>query len=300
MKPNYGLHLSRKSSTVEKETMQQPVRTITFAVNTSKKGAEETAAYLGGLLQREGVSTRVVAEYPLPTNSLEGQDLCIVIGGDGTLLGVLEAALASGTLVLGVNLGKLGFLATFSKEAVASELPRLIRGHYGIAERTVLSCATSKGESAYGLNDIVLKETEGNGLVGLCVYANGDFVSEYHCDGLIFSTPTGSTAYNLSAGGPIIDPKVLALAMTPICPHGFGNRSVIFDDSTRLTVESNGIPSARVVIDGQPRFSRKEDFPLTIQVTEKKIHLMQHPDHSHFAIVRDKLDWRSASAGGNR
>lgn len=269
-----------------------PIKTITFAVNASKPGAKEAADYLAGIAECEGATATVTTDYPLPADALQGQDLCCVIGGDGTLLGVLDAALESGAAVLGVNMGKLGFLATFTEAEAANDLPALIKGSYDIAERSVICCTTQNGESIYGLNDVVLKETEGSGLIRLKVSANGNPVSEYHCDGLIFSTPTGSTAYNLSAGGPIIGPKVSAIAMTPICPHTLGNRSVIFDNSTQVSV-ANLVPGPcpRITIDGRVRFKAEDNFPISITVAEKTFRLMQNPDHSHFAIVRDKLNW---------
>lgn len=268
------------------------IETITFAVNTSKPGAEDAARYLAGIAECEGAKPRITTEYPLAADALEGQDLCCVIGGDGTLLGVLDAALTADCAVLGINMGKLGFLATFTEAGAGRDFPALIKGNYSIAERTVLCCQTASGEAVYGLNDVVLKETAGSGLIRLKVSANGNPVSEYHCDGLIFSTPTGSTAYNLSAGGPIIGPKVSAIAMTPICPHTLGNRSVIFDNSTTISVETllPG-PCPRITIDGRVRFKAEDNFPIQITVAEKRFHLMQNPDHSHFAIVRDKLKW---------
>ena len=270
----------------------QAIQSITFAVNTTKPGAEEAARFLAGIAECEGVATNISTQYPLPADALEGQDLCIAVGGDGTLLGVLDAALESGAAVLGVNMGKLGFLATFTQEEAGKDLADLIQGQYEIAERSVLQCTTSKGESVYGLNDVVLKETEGRGLIRLQVSSNGNSVSEYHCDGLIFATPTGSTAYNLSAGGPIIGPKVTAIAMTPICPHTLGNRSVIFDNSSKITVASGETDSCpRITVDGRVHFEPNGNFPIQITVAEKKFRLMQNPDHSHFAIVRDKLDW---------
>ena len=234
---------------------------------------------------------RILEDFPLAIDALQ-EDLCVAVGGDGTLLGVLDAALAANAAVLGVNLGKLGFLATFSQQEAGDDFVRLIQGEYSIAERSVLRCSNALGESVFGLNDVVLKETQGSGLVRLRVAANSNAVSEYHCDGLIFSTPTGSTAYNLSAGGPIIGPRVSAIAMTPICPHTFGNRSVIFDNSTTITVESSqAAPCPRILIDGRVRFADRGNFPLTITVAEQSFRLMQNPDHSHFAIVRDKLNW---------
>ena len=270
----------------------QPIKTITFAVNTTKPGALEAARYLAGIAECEGSQTRITTDYPLAASALDGQDLCCAVGGDGTLLGVLEAALESGAAVLGVNLGKLGFLATFTQEEAGRDLPRLIQGLYAISERSVLRCTTRSGEASYGLNDVVLKETEGSGLIRLKVASDGNPVSEYHCDGLIFSTPTGSTAYNLSAGGPIIGPRVSAIAMTPICPHTLGNRSVIFDSSSEITI-NHQMPGAcpRIIIDGRVRFKTNDNFPMRITVADRSFRLMQNPDHSHFAIVRDKLDW---------
>ena len=274
----------------------QPIKSITFAVNHSKSGAADTAQHLSELSQSKGVKTTIVSDYPLPDDALIGQDLCIAIGGDGTLLGVLNAALQADTAVLGVNVGKLGFLATFSQKEAADKISQLLNGNYSIADRTVLCCTNNIGESVYGLNDVVLKETQGSSLVRLRVSANKNYVSEYHCDGLIFSTPTGSTAYNLSAGGPIIGPRVSALVMTPICPHTFGNRSVIFDNSTQLIVESSQSDlSPRILIDGSVRFKSDSAFPLSITVHTKKFNLMQNSDHSHFAIVRDKLNWGAPS-----
>ncbi|PXA05748.1 NAD(+) kinase [Coraliomargarita sinensis] len=268
------------------------IETITFAVNSTKPGALEAARFLADLAEREGVKTKSSTDYPLPPDALEGQDLCIAIGGDGTLLGVLDAALNSGAAVLGVNLGKLGFLATYTQEEAGKRLSALIKGNYSIADRSVLECTTSQGESVYGLNDVVLKETEGRGLIRLQVSSNGNPVSEYHCDGLIFATPTGSTAYNLSAGGPIIGPRVSAIAMTPICPHTLGNRSVIFDNSSEITVVSGDSETCpRITVDGRVRFEPNGNFPIKITVAEKVFRLMQNPDHSHFAIVRGKLDW---------
>jgi NAD+ kinase len=268
------------------------IETITFAVNSTKPGAQEAVRYLADLAEREGVTTRCMTDYPLPADALTGQDLCIAIGGDGTLLGVLDAALNSGAAVLGVNVGKLGFLATYTQEEAGKNLPALIQGNYSITERSVLKCTTSTGKSVYGLNDVVLKETEGRGLIRLQVSSNGNAVSEYHCDGLIFATPTGSTAYNLSAGGPIIGPRVSAIAMTPICPHTLGNRSVIFDNSSEITVASGEHePCPRITVDGRVHFEPNGNFPIKITVADKHFRLMQNPDHSHFAIVRDKLDW---------
>jgi len=277
----------------------KPIRSITFAVNTSKAGATEAAENLARDLASKGVDTRILEDYPLLPGSLKGQDLCCAIGGDGTLLSVLEAAMEADTPVLGINLGKLGFLSTFNQAKAARNLHNLIKGNYIISERSVLSCHNAQGDTIYGLNDVVIKETQGNGLIRLCVWANDELVSEYRCDGLIFSTPTGSTAYNLSAGGPIMEPMAKAIAMTPICPHTFGNRSVIFNDSTRIKIESDALNiNPRITVDGHTEFNSEANFPISLTVASKKLRLMQNPEHSHFAIVRDKLSWGGSMIKG--
>lgn len=270
----------------------EAIKSITFAVNKTKPGAEDAARFLAGIAECEGVKATIRSDYPFLPDALVGQDLCCTIGGDGTLLGVLDAALESNCAILGVNIGKLGFLATFTQEEAGQELPRFIKGEYYIDERSILSCTTRQGGSMHALNDVVLKETDGSGLIRLQVSSNGNAVSEYHCDGLVFSTPTGSTAYNLSAGGPIIDPSVSAIVMTPICPHTLGNRSVIFDNSSLINVKHREPgPCPRITIDGRARFSSEDNFPIEITAANRSLRLLQNLDYSHFAIVRDKLNW---------
>ena len=270
----------------------ETIKSITFAVNKTKPGAEDAARFLAGIAECEGVKATIRSDHPFLPDALLGQDLCCAIGGDGTLLGVLNAALESNCAVLGVNIGKLGFLATFTQEEAGQELPRFIKGEYSIDERSVLCCTTRQGESIHALNDVVLKETDGSGLIRLQVSSNGNAVSEYHCDGLVFSTPTGSTAYNLSAGGPIIDPSVSAIAMTPICPHTLGNRSVIFDNASLISVKHREPGSCpRITIDGRSQFSSKDNFPIEITTADRSLRLMQNLEYSHFAIVRGKLKW---------
>lgn len=270
------------------------IRSVAFVVNVSKPGALELAEDLVQIATTAGTRTEILTAFPLESSALMGYDLCCVIGGDGTLLGVLDAVLSSGSIVLGVNMGKLGFLATLTPSEAAANLAALIQGHYGVKERSVLSCQVGDGEPVYALNDIVIKETQGNSLARLKVLANEEAVSEYHCDGLIFATPTGSTAYNLSAGGPIISPAVQAMVMTPICPHTLGNRSVIFDNATQIRVQDLQSASAlSLVMDGRVHIRKPGSSPLKIKVAEKAFCLMHSPHHSHFAIVRDKLHWGS-------
>ena len=171
----------------------------------------------------------------------------------------------------------------------------LLSGNYQIAARSVINCITAEKKSSLALNDVVIKNHTSR-LVRLEVFSNEEQVNEYFCDGLVFSTPTGSTAYNMSAGGPIIHPSAKVLAMTPICPHTLSNRSVIFDHEVILKVHLHEHDHDVVVnIDGRSSFKKTEDFPLHISVSDKSFLLMQQKDYSHFKLMRSKLYWAGDS-----
>lgn len=269
-----------------------PIKSIAFVINLTKANARETAEALAAVAQSKGLKTNFITEFPFKNNEFHSTDLCCSIGGDGTLLGVIEPALENDTSVLGINLGKLGFLATFSIEQVKKEFSNILDGHYSTEERSVLHCEVDNGQSAYALNDLVIKENKNAGLIRLKVKANQELVSEYHCDGLIFATPTGSTAYNLSAGGPIISPNVRAIAMTPICPHTLGNRSVIFDSNKPIEVFFDRASAQPILsLDGKIKIQLEGARSIQIQLSEKCFRLIQNPDNSHFSVVRNKLNW---------
>jgi len=269
-----------------------PIQSIAFVINLSKPNAQSTAESLASVAQAQGKDTRLITEHPLKKDCLKDVDLCCVIGGDGTLLGVLNASIHSQTKVLGVNFGKLGFLATFKPDQLSKDFASILEGNYSVEERSILFCQSNTGETAYALNDLVIKESENRGLIRLKVKSEQRLISEYHCDGLIFATPTGSTAYNLSAGGPIISPNVEAIAMTPICPHTLGNRSVIFDSKTPIEVSFDDLPAApSVSIDGKKHFQEDSLSSISIQLAKERFLLIHNQTNTHFSIVRDKLNW---------
>lgn len=269
-----------------------PIHSIAFVINLSKPEAQPTALALADIAQAKGRKTQFITQHPLDKDCLKDIDLCCVIGGDGTLLGVLDASIHCQTKVLGVNLGKLGFLATYNPDQLIQDFASLLEGNYSVEERSILYCESNTGETAFALNDLVIKESENRGLIRLKVKSEQKLISEYHCDGLIFATPTGSTAYNLSAGGPIISPNVEAIAMTPICPHTLGNRSVIFDTKTPIEVSFEDLPVAPLVsIDGKRNFEKESLNSIRIQLAEEKFQLIHNQANTHFSIVRDKLNW---------
>ncbi len=271
----------------------QPFRRLAFVINEQKAGATELAQELTDLAREAGVKKlkRAAAQH-LPRNFFDGCDACCVIGGDGTLLGAVREAARAHIPIIGVNQGSLGYLTTFSPEEARAYFGELIRGSYRIAERTLLDCQTGPRRRDIALNDVLIKAEVNSQLVRLEVHANGELVTDYFCDGLVFSTPTGSTAYNLSAGGPIIHPASRVIAMTPICPHTLSNRTIIFQDGVKLRIFNRTADSRLLVaMDGQRNLVVTEGSPIEVSIAKRRLALVQRRDYSHFQVMRAKLKW---------
>lgn len=274
-----------------------PLRRIAFVVNDAKRGAPGLARDLVALARAARVATRITRHFPLRPGFLRGIDACCVIGGDGTLLGAACEAARVGVPIIGVNCGTLGFLTTFSAEEARQSFASLLAGRFHLDPRTMLECAIDgRRARELALNDVLVRTTNSR-LVRLEVSADGEFVTEMVCDGLIFSTATGSTAYNLSAGGPIIHPAAAVIAMTPICPHTLSNRTIVFRDGVKLQVR-NRAPSGSVLVslDGQRNHTVRGEEPVRISVARTRLALAQRPDYAHFSVVRAKLSWNGGLA----
>jgi NAD+ kinase len=270
----------------------KPIRSLAFVINADKQGAVELARVLVASARANGVRLKQTTRFPVPRGYLKGCDACCVIGGDGTLLSVVREAAVNQVPIIGVNRGSLGFLTTFSPEEARLDFEDLLKGAFHIDNRAMLSCTVAADESGIALNDIVIKDELSTRLVHLEVFADGELVTDYVCDGLIFSTATGSTAYNLSAGGPIIHPAANVVVMTPICPHTLTNRSIIFRDSVKLRVLNRTVGTSVLVgIDGQCELKASIDDPIDISIAKQRLPLAQRKGYSHFAVVRTKLKW---------
>jgi len=279
-----------------------PIRRLAFVVNEQKPGARELAADLIALAEAVGVTTRVTHDFPLPAALLADMDACCVIGGDGTLLGAAPAAAEAGVPLIGVNRGSLGFLTPFSAEEARDSFTSLLAGDFALTERALIACRVGDAAPVSALNDILIKDASNSRLVRLEVFADDELVTDYLCDGLVFSTPTGSTAYNLSAGGPLIHPSAEVLAMTPVCPHTLSNRSIIFRAGVKLRVlnlsgEATGII---VAADGRILPAPTASAPIELELAPHRLRLIQRHDHSHFAVVRTKLKWSGGAAQDKR
>ena len=270
----------------------KPIRKLAFVVNADKDGARLLARELTTTARRAGVTFKLTSRLTLPLGWLRGCDACCVIGGDGTLLGVAREAARAQVPIIGVNRGSLGFLTTFSADEARAQFGALLGGAFRVDYRAMLDCSIGDGPHDLALNDVLIKDEVNSRLVRLEVVADDELVTDYTCDGLIFSTPTGSTAYNLSAGGPIIHPGAAVIAMTPICPHTLSNRSIIFRDHVRLRV-FNRSPDSRLLVamDGQRNLKVGTRSPVEISIAKLRLPLAQRADYSHFSVVRTKLKW---------
>lgn len=276
----------------------KPIRKLAFVVNQRKDGGPALAHELMGAARRVGVTYKCTARFPLPRGFLAGCDACCVIGGDGTLLGVARESATEQVPIIGVNRGSLGFLTTFSSDEARSHFADLLAGRFRLDHRTMLECATGPKSRDLALNDVLLKDERHSRLVRLEVFADDELVTDYLCDGLIFSTPTGSTAYNLSAGGPILHPAAGVISMTPICPHTLSNRAIIFRDGVKLRVFNRSANSRLLIaMDGQRNLKVSDQIPVEISVSKLRLPLVQRPDYSHFAVVRQKLAWSGGFSG---
>ncbi len=279
-----------------------PIRRLAFVVNPDKSGASGLAKELIALARQAGVKkTKLTNDRELPRDCFRNSDACCVIGGDGTLLGTVRAAAEANIPIIGINQGTLGFLTTFSAEEALAHSPALLAGDFCVATRSLLECNTGSGKPDIALNDVLVKNEFNSRLIRLEVVANGNFVTEFYCDGLVFSTPTGSTAYNLAAGGPIIHPSAAVIAMTPICPHTLSNRSVIFRDNVKIQVFNRSNSSRLLVaMDGQRNALVTEGSPIEISISKRSLLLAQHKDYSHYEVLRTKLKWSGGVVEKNK
>ena len=225
-------------------------------------------------------------------------DLLLVFGGDGTMLGVAREIAGSPTPILGVNIGGLGFLTGVPSAELARALQCVWNGEFRFESRALIEAnGVGHGKKIFesALNDIVISRGAVSRLIALDVSVNGELITSYRCDGLIISSPTGSTAYSLAAGGPVVLPMAEVFAMTPICPHALSNRSIILPLSSKISVKANSPwPATILSADGQLAGELAAGDEVTIRRSRRAIRLMHLADSSFLETLRRKLQWRGA------
>jgi NAD+ kinase len=222
-------------------------------------------------------------------------DLLIVLGGDGTLLAASRLENPRSVPVLPVNLGGLGFVTSVTLEELYPILDEVFSGKNRISQRVMLGVEVTRDgrvvERQRALNDAVINKGALARILDLELTINGVFVCCYKADGLILSTPTGSTAYSLSAGGPIVHPLVEALVVTPICPHTLTNRPLVVPDAARIEVEARGQDSMYLTVDGQVGIKLEPCDRVVVTRAAERLRLVRPERQTYFEILRDKLKW---------
>ena len=236
----------------------------------------------------------------------ERADLLVVFGGDGTILRAARLAAPRGIPIAGVNMGGFGFLAELSTEDFPAALPHLLAGRYTIDERMMLEAVVEQGgggaQRLLALNDIVVTKSGVARVLRLRVSVNGEHLASYPADGVIVATPTGSTAYSLSAGGPILDPRVAAIVITPICPHTFNARAVVVGGGDEIAVDvAAPDPEATLSVDGRVGLTLSAVRRVTVRAASLRTRFVRLGGSSFYGILRTKLAWGGrASLEGER
>ena len=244
-------------------------------------------------IQRQtGCSVEEVSSDQIAANS----NLILVLGGDGTMIAAARVMGDSEVPVLGVNYGGLGYLAEFRIEELYEALEAILAGNYRLDKRVMLAVELSRGQENVTrnrvLNDVVINKSALARIIEIEAYLNQQFVNAFRADGLIVSTPTGSTAYNLSAGGPVIFPSMNAVVITPICPFTLSNRPIVVPDDAEielcLKTEQEDVS---LTLDGQVGFPLNFEDRVTIRKSNTTFNLVQPTNRNYFDVLRDKLRW---------
>ena len=223
-------------------------------------------------------------------------DMMIVLGGDGTLLSVARLVEGKDVPILGVNLGGLGFLTEVTLEELFPTLEKVFKKDFITDDRLMLKAHIHRqGErvaQSVILNDVVVSKGTLARMIKLQVHIDGQFVTSLRGDGLIIASPTGSTAYSLSAGGPILNPSVDAMVLTPISPHTLTNRPIVIPNNTHVEVTlKSGEEGTNVTFDGQVGFSLRQNDVVEVWTIDSKIKLIRSPDRNYYEVLRQKLKW---------
>jgi NAD+ kinase len=247
----------------------------------------------------EFIKSRAIPDFDSPIYSkpkeLTGNiDFLISIGGDGTILDTISSIGDSNIPIVGINTGRLGFLANNAKEEVSNVLDNLSNGYYRMEERSLLSVQTEENvfsDYNFALNEVTIHKKDTSSMLTLHTYVNGEFLNSYWADGLIISTPTGSTAYSLSCGGPILAPDSTSFIINPIAPHNLTARPIIVPDNAEIKVRVEGREDEFLVTLDSHSKSLNDQTEIILKKCDFKIKLIQFPNQNFFKTIRQKLLW---------
>lgn len=271
-------------------TLDLRVKKAGIIIKKDHSPAEDFADMLSLWLQGRAIATTI--------NTITSDlDILIIAGGDGTLLHVADQAARYSLPVIGINLGNLGFLTELTEQEAIQALETILNGPVSVENRMMLKTRIIReqgnSEYRYALNEVVVSKGTLDRVLQLSTRADTEYITTYKADGLIFSTPTGSTAYNLSAGGPLVYPGLASILVTPICPFMLSSRPVLLPPETRLStrIEDGPEECAKIIIDGQSAWDMQKNERLEIEMAEHPLLLITSPHRGYFSILRNKLHW---------
>lgn len=285
-------------------------KTIGLIAHTRKPGAAELVRAVANELTEAGLTVRIEAATARIANLESTQsvlelarvsDLLVVLGGDGTILNAVAQLGDDVPPIFGINIGSLGFLTCAASSAYKTAVRAIAAGEIEFSERALLQvhldpAGPVQRQTFRCLNDAVFSRGEISRLIRLAVRVNGETLTEFNADGLIIATPTGSTAYSLSAGGPILAPDSGSFVITPICPHTLTNRSIIIDDAAEIQVEATERDHpVFLTLDGREPMRVELGSVVTVKKAERQLALAALPGVSFFSVVRQKLKWRGSN-----
>jgi NAD+ kinase len=280
------------------------MKTVGVVANPQKKGIARATDMVAGWAEAHGLAVLVddLASTAVP-DGLETasrdeiarrSDLVVAFGGDGTMLAAVRGVATAGrtTPVLGVNLGSLGFLTQVPEDELPDVLKELDPERLPVTERMMLEASTKDGPPRLALNDVVILKAADARMLSFEARSNGELVTRYAADGIILSTPTGSTAYSVSAGGPVVVPGVEAIIATPICPHTLSIRPCVVPPDSVIEVEMLQCePGTMVTVDGERAFLVEECDVVTVRRSELRALLVDVGGHAYYEILRLKMRW---------
>jgi len=223
----------------------------------------------------------------------KNSDAIVTLGGDGTLISAVRRSFKYDIPIFGVYAGSLGFLADINFDELEQFVVKLVEGNYRVDERAILEATfqqNGKDVSIYAFNDIVLTRPSVSNMIHVETLVDSKAFNTYYGDGIIVSTPTGSTAYNLSAGGPVLFPLTNVFALTPICPHSLTQRPVVLPGEFSIEMKTPK-DKALVIIDGQDKLELAKGESIHIQLAEKKVKLIHREEFNYFDVLKEKLNW---------
>lgn len=277
------------------------MKSVYVIMHDQKPNIEEIAGFIAEKLRLAGIHAAAepwlfhrmegIAPGTFDGHEAESCEAILAVGGDGTLLRANSVAVSLDLPVLGINVGRVGFLAELEMDQLDEAFLKLSSNDFSIQERMMLKVSLGN-ESIYALNDVVVSRGGYARLIGMNATVNDDLIGSFIADGLIVSTPTGSTGYSLSAGGPIICPEVECMLLTPVCAHSLQHRPVITPASQRIVIQLTDAVQAMVSVDGQERFTLRASDRLLVTRAERPARFIRLAPRSFFSTIRIKLsEW---------